>query len=691
MKNKCASFLIIIILFMLLLMPDEARAWGAVENKTALSSSAMTHQDILRIAYQQLKNDKVIARQMNLFPDISEILKHEGVQLSNSAEVLVWGPRPIGGPDAEESGSKASEHYFNPAIPIETGEVQPTGGIPSTKDGTGGAPAAVKKWYLTLLEEMYLPENGKDESARAKGAAWSSHFLADMHMPYHTTGMPADWIINDRVITLTLEQCGGAVLWAPLQLKYEDDKLLTDSIIPPTFGWGGKDDFSSAIADYTQYRSAANSDQRDWFDPWYMNGGPTKHAPGIVKWFLDELKDIPLFILGFLSEKNWLAQIAFSSHGGWEAWAAQQFNGSKSGIIINSYSSEWENCVPTLILGQHLERQAARAEAFTIFSANSTKSRILTGLHRPVDGISKSIERTATLWRASISALEPVIEILPLSDPGKPNILKIRGKVNNKADNDAPTGVQAKLTVTGGTVQGEATPRAKPVISTGSQDTWEWDVTVSNPKSFKLKMEVIGTYKKIPDLGYAFIEKEVLGIDIDKSTPTPMPPSQNTIDISQYKKCHVEFHARYDGRSSDGISTYKISSTTFYFEGTFKDYVFKGVEKSNVNSNGNITLSVVPTNDPKAFKITGYSIQNKTGTPTNNTEYYFSGNTPMELKILENYGNALKAKYEATETCKYIQSYKEINKYLSSGATRGYTYDKISCDKNSWINFTLSK
>jgi hypothetical protein len=281
-----SSLLLLVTIFSTLLFPQKVEAWGAVENKTMWSSSAMTHQEILKTAYEQLKGNKAIADQLGRFPEIDDILKNEGVLLPGTGSVLLWGPQGIGGPDAETSGSKASEHYFNPNLKVnKNGPTGSASDIPSTIEGTGGAPTAVGKYFLNLLDQMYLPEK-VDKSKQSQGAAWASHFLADIHMPYHTIGVPADWISDTDSDILSAEQSGGMVFWNPLKIEYEYDQPVLNSIPKPTFRWGGKDDFSSAMADFRQYQALENAKQRDWFDPWYMNGG-TKSAPATLKTLLD--------------------------------------------------------------------------------------------------------------------------------------------------------------------------------------------------------------------------------------------------------------------------------------------------------------------------------------------------------------------------------------------------------------------
>ena len=492
-----SSALLVAVLFSTLLFPQKVEAWGAVENKTMWSSSAMTHQEILKVAYEQLKENEAIADQLGRFPEVDDILKNEGVLLPGTGSVLIWGPQGIGGPDAETSGSKASEHYFNPNLKLPEGAVASTASdIPSTIEGTGGAPTAVGKYFLNLLDQMYLPNQVLDKSKQSQGAAWASHFLADIQMPYHTIGVPAEWISDSD--TPIAEQSGGMAFWNPLKIKYEDDQPVLDSIPKPTFGWGGKDDFGSAIVDFKQYQKLENTKQRDWFDPWYMNGG-TKSAPSISKTLLDSVK--------LFRGKNWLIQIATSSHGGWEAWAAQKAQGTKPGLKSGS-SVKWTNGTPSLDLSVHLANQAKQAEAFTIAAAKETQNNRMTWLKQPEIAVSSAIEKTTTLWRASMSALRPTLNISP--SPTASNRLLVVVTFRNTEPNDSAKNVQARLNITGGKLVLGSDEIKKLGNELNSKDgqsrALTWEVETPNPQNCTIKVEAICNYENTPDLQYAVAE-----------------------------------------------------------------------------------------------------------------------------------------------------------------------------------------
>ena len=459
----------------------------------------MTHQEILKAAYEQLKGNKAIADQLGRFPEIDDILKNEGVLLPGTGSVLIWGPQGIGGPDAETSGSKASEHYFNPNLKLPQGAVASTASdIPSTIEGTGGAPTAVGKYFLNLLDQMYLADQGVDKSKQSQGAAWASHFLADIHMPYHTIGVPADWISDRDTDILGVEQSGGMVFWNPLKMKYEDDQPVLSSIPKPTFGWGGKDDFGSAMADFSQYQKLEYTKQRDWFDPWYMNGG-TKSAPSTFKTLLDSMT--------IFKGKNWIVQIAMSSHGGWEAWAAQKTQSAKPGLKSSS-SVKWVNGTPSLDLSVHLASQAKQAEAFTIAAAKETQNNRMTWLKQPEIAVSGAIEKTATLWRASVSALRPTLAVSP--SPTASNRLLVVVTFRNAEPNDAAKNIQAKLNITGGKlVPGSAEIKKlgqELKLTDGQSGPLTWEVETPDVKNCIIKVEAICNYENTPDLQYAVAE-----------------------------------------------------------------------------------------------------------------------------------------------------------------------------------------
>jgi hypothetical protein len=211
--------------------------------------------------------------------------------------------------------------------------------------------------------------------------------------------------------------------------------------------------------------------------------------------------------MSILRGKNWLVQIATSSHGGWEAWAAQKTKSAQPGLKSGS-SVKWTNGTPSLDLSVHLASQAKQAEVFTIAAAKETQNNRMTWLRQPEIAVNSAIERTTTLWRASVSALRPTLAISP--SPTASNRLLVVVTFRNSDPNDEAKNVQAKLSITGGKlVSGSAEIKklGKELKSAdGQSGPLTWEVETADPKNCNIKVEAICNYENSPDLQYAVAE-----------------------------------------------------------------------------------------------------------------------------------------------------------------------------------------
>ncbi len=106
--------------------------------------------------------------------------------------------------------------------------------------------------------------------SQAREAAWAAHFLADMFVPYHVTGMPEE------------EAWQSFMAGTPLGEKETGPAELYSMKSPPPAGWGEGGDFSSALELFFNEYPPENDEGVDWFDPWYFNGWGGATAPGIA-------------------------------------------------------------------------------------------------------------------------------------------------------------------------------------------------------------------------------------------------------------------------------------------------------------------------------------------------------------------------------------------------------------------------
>ncbi len=407
--------------------------WGAVE------FYCPTHQLILREAYALLRKDS--AFQGSPFPALDDILRNEGVTAANTSMLTIQAFGP--GPDAE-GASNYSDHYFNPSISL------------------GFAPVAVLHYFSQLL-------NGSDAD-RGKGAAWASHFVADMAVPHHVVGMPRE--DAERVMQglrpLTEADTGPATLY------------LADA----PAGWGGNGDFSAATRNYLEEHAAGAA---DWYDPWYSNGTRVGAS----------------------------AEVGFSSHVSWEKRAHNAFLDPSAGIPQDAgaadvlYDLAWRNAAvdPTFNSNLALTRSEA-AGAFASRVAARTRMSIDRFVGYPRESIRRAVTATVTVWRASFSGLRPQLELEPGWDPLNPFRRRVILRVGNAAVG-AATDVIARFTVIfpDGQIR-QSLGRVADEIPPGAEGGTVWGFEYRANGQHLLRAEVQASYR-IPDLQYAKAEAVV--------------------------------------------------------------------------------------------------------------------------------------------------------------------------------------
>jgi hypothetical protein len=428
---------------------------------------------MIRLAYERLSKDPAWQDQKELFPTRDGILGWEGVAVKSVPQVVISGGQWVdpkrGGPDADGK-TRDSLHYYNP------------------NTNKGGAPTEVEDCYNKLLLQMYNQGNfGRSEPDDDTNhyASWSAHYLADMSVPYHTTGIPNAELKN----ILSTKEAGPDYLWEPggATLNAKGDDIIPDSIEKPKEWWGLNGDFSDEVSYFKVVRGT--NDLKDWFDPWYYNG------TGIG--------------LGETSV------IGSASHGSWEAWAHKYIVKNNLAVSPAAYSKEWKNATPKLGLAiDNLENQAAQAKAFTADAALKTSNYMAIYTKAPEGGFNKAVERMATLWRASLTALRPAIQVAP--DSANPKLLRVVATIQSVEPVDPARNVQAKLTADGGKVRGSDTQTVKGDVKPGQPGLLSWEVDAADPDSCKLRLEVIGNYANTPDLQYAVVEpgKDRISVEV---------------------------------------------------------------------------------------------------------------------------------------------------------------------------------
>lgn len=446
----------------------EAQAFSAVRNL-----DLDTHSIILRGAWEQLSQDPVFKD--SGFPRIDGILGFEGVFKEMSNPFATGG----GGPDVK-GRTRDGEHYYNPRIKGKN---------------KGGAPASVGKYYSMLVKRML---GGQEGVSPEQAAAWAAHFLADMNVPYHIVGIPAGGaeeiyvggIPGRTAHNLTPDESGP--LWLKeIPLTYSGLwKAFTFDFYRDWPGWGTTQDFERAIASFHAVRERAGSEKElnDWFDPWYYNGW----GVGV-----DPFQTNPV--------------VHNSSHAKWEVWA-------------HLYLTRWTKYKPSINTGFHpqwkngwvsfndkipWDAQRMQAEEFAKKAAEQTRDEIQQVHRSPDIAADDAVWRVMTLWRASISAMKPSMEVK--QDVTNPARHELRAIIDNREKENA-FDVKVRLTLTGdGSTFTELKNITESIPASGKRDV-AFTIEPKDPGKCRVRIEVIGHYEKTPDLQYAKTEEPFSGI-----------------------------------------------------------------------------------------------------------------------------------------------------------------------------------
>jgi hypothetical protein len=381
----------------------------------------LSHQYIVTTACDLLKNDPVGKEKR--FPECEAILANEGAK----------------GPDGE-GNSPYSYHYYNPVLKI----------------GDGPKQASVE--YENLARGLAT----NSLSGMDKAAAWAQHYLADMHVPFHTLGMYADdalakypdgQIDDQRVYggTRFCAACGTVATW---QAEKGD------------FSWS-----LSAFKDAKKAAKAAGHDDLNWFDPWLYNGTlPFEHYEGT------------------------------SSHVYWEAVSYVPT------YTLEGFEINWENAPAAFDATAPWTKQGAAVEQLAIAAATYART---ADLSRFSYLLQKAIRAVYTMYRASISGLTPAIAVKETEEG-----YDIGLTVNNIEPRADAQNVQTRFTVTGNgckRVKGDESSSLATRI--GKNGTFEstkdfWKVEAPDG-ACKVWVEVIGSYEDVPDLQYALTTQDL--------------------------------------------------------------------------------------------------------------------------------------------------------------------------------------
>lgn len=430
----------------LLMNPIKAFAWSAFTGNLLTSNlgDLNTHQFILIRALRMLKEDP--AMKITGFPDNKDVLECDWVRFNLVDKMYGTGP------DVEGT-SPYSWHYYNP------------------KTKTGRGPYAVKKHFMELVQGLRVNSSGP---ASAKAAAWTGHFIADMHVPYHVVGMPAEEAFErlgrGRVILMDLES-------GPLELY---------RLWAPPVGWGGQQNFENALRYFCENNplpEKAKKATRDWFDPWYFNG------ISIDQGFLDRYKPT-------------MPQVFLGSHATWEIDVTQNlagFNEFYERFVTKQgyYDQLWQN--EKIRLGQDFWiAPAKRAEVFAGECALRTRDSIMSYWKHYKIGVCFAIRAVFTLLRASMTTIRLTSEVCRLEG----DKVRVDIYIVNESEKDALEDVEVRLSLKGPEGWRGSIEQIGGAIPPGKKAKSSWGITTKREGRLEFLAEVSGIYPRTPDLGY---------------------------------------------------------------------------------------------------------------------------------------------------------------------------------------------
>jgi hypothetical protein len=484
-RRRCRARTAALAFLVLGIVSTTAYPWGSFRGVAGIKVTD-THQQILMAAFDLFLNDPRI-KGLDGIPVggnrtvwIDKVLEYEGVN-GSIRNLSPYGP----GPDAEGS-TVYSCHWFNPAT------------------NQGQAPQAAADWFSRFLMAKSGIAGGDEELF--KGLAWSSHFLADMFVPYHVNGIPADEAlarINAGNFIMGASEAGPAFL-------YEPQPPAPGGTIPGTVignlaqaydnwsreGWGLNSNFRELYDLFRLNHEAAGRggpvNHLDWFDPWYWTGFPAKTVVvGMI--FSDSDTDPGRSVL--------------STHASYEAAAHGRFLQSGGYRRVFGapppYDPLWINAYPDYAFsGQAWRAQGQQVGTFAARIAQRTRERTEAYWRAPDTAVRGAVEAVYTMWRSAYTALQPMIVVG--RDPAHPNDgLAVSVNVQNHAvEGCRDVSLRLRVERGGGVVAENVQPASGGVAGMGAR-MWSWFVQVDPNQEYNIVVEAVGAYTQTPDLQYA--------------------------------------------------------------------------------------------------------------------------------------------------------------------------------------------
>lgn len=430
----------------------DSYGWGSAKG------IASTHNKIVSLALDYLEKDPGF--KSSLFPDKDLILSNDWVIPTKGGMV---GPGPDG-----DGNSLYSSHYYNPI----------------TADG--GAPDAISYQLESfLLQKIQLGQTTIDSVG--KSAAWSAHYMADMNVPYHVVGTSWKTAFNRKGSSL-LDSANFTVRETGPHELYNHPR--STSVASPRTNWGADNNFKEAVETFFFFFSPGST--VDWFDPWYLNGNT---------------------IIPSASLRSFAG-----SHAIWELWAARnviddQITTQLDVIIAKrgQYDPRWKNkraqwgkkfYEPVLIVS----KQYAQAVAL------GTRAKILDIWRNPEIGIANAVWTVSTMYRGSMTSLEPAVSVRTPSA----GVHDVIVTLTNGSDINSHSNIEVNFSLN----DDRSVERYSGAIGPNSSGEVKFRIKDSSLKNIKGKIEVRSDSDKCPDLGYSLRR---INVDVDNTGAESQP------------------------------------------------------------------------------------------------------------------------------------------------------------------------
>lgn len=542
--------------FTISLVAATAYPWGSFRGVVGIKVTD-THQQIVQAAFDLFLNDPRI-KGLSGIPVggartvwIDKVLEYEGVN-GSLRNLSAYGP----GPDAE-GATTYSCHWFNPST------------------GAGQAPLAAADWYSRFIKGI-LGLGGGDEEI-FKGLAWSSHFLADMFVPYHLNGIPAaDALARSGagIFTLGEAEAGPAFLFEPQPPP-------PGGTIPGTVigdlsraydnwsreGWGLNSNFRELLELFRLNNRAAGQGREtnhlDWFDPWYWTGYPARTVVlgGVLP--SDPNLDPGRSVLSTHATYESLAHGRFVQTGGYK----------RAFGVPPPYDPLWTNPYPDYAFsGEAWRAQSLAVQNFAARIAQRTRERTDAYWRAPETAVRAAVEAVYTMWRSAYTALQPMIVVG--RDPARPNDgLVITANVQNHAlEPCVNVSLRLRLEKNGSVVAENIQPPSGAIVGTMAR-AWSWFVQVDPNQEYNVIVEAVGAYARTPDrqhaLSYASYRPDPRQPVPENARPVEMatPPDfigyyNYTDPLRSYEEFHGEIWIKADGTFGSTDYLPKILQTT---------------------------------------------------------------------------------------------------------------------------------